>query len=331
MTDLKLTDHEKKTIDILRVFAILSVITAHVSSIPGGTFIRDVLSAGYHIWSDVGVVLFLLIGGFLYHREKNDTKRYWSKRVKTLIIPWLVCSGLTYGLSCLLNGIQGIQNYFNWIFGIGSWYYYITIYFIILASFKFIYRSNAAMFLCIILNFVSLLLSSSGIIQYNIITPYLNVFNWCGYFAIGVLIRRYWNKIKSNTHHHMPLCATIASLIIAILFFIIYKEKAFGYFHIETAIITLCTSFFVILIAAKLSDTPLANYLVLLGQNTYFIYLIHMPLLQPIANRTPKILVFDIFDPLICFSIMIIFLLIVQVICNFIPLLKKAKWIIGLR
>ena len=90
----KITQTESRMIGFLQAAAILSVITAHVVSRAGFDGLRAAVTSALSAWGCVGVAVFFVLGGFLYHREPGDTLSFWRKKLQGLIIPW--CSPHLY-------------------------------------------------------------------------------------------------------------------------------------------------------------------------------------------------------------------------------------------
>ena len=173
------------TLYVIKAFAILSVITAHMTfseSYPVAEIVRTSLG-------QIGVVIFFVVAGYFYSRTKGDNIQFWQRKIKTLIIPWLIFSTLVFLLSSFVFGDPNnllfgfIKNYF----GIGTVYWYMTVLTIMLFVFKYLNKS-AFLYSCIVISLISIFLSILGIIDYYlVINQYLNVFNWIGFFAFGIL------------------------------------------------------------------------------------------------------------------------------------------------
>lgn len=214
----KISVRDSNAIYMMRGIAILSVIAAHVNVLENTNILRASLTNGISYFGQLGVIIFLLTGGFLYHREKGDNCIYFQKKLRTLVVPWLVCSTITYVVSSLLSNKSSIAGYLRWISGSGTWYYYIVIYLLFLFVFKWIWENEGCLVICILLNGISLYLGESFLARLGYegiyITPYLNIFNWIGFFALGILIRRKIGKLKiGNTTIIISTMATVFGII----------------------------------------------------------------------------------------------------------------------
>lgn len=106
---------KSNTLYIIRAFAILSVILAHMpftEAHPVAECIRNTLG-------QIGVAVFFTVSGYFYKRKKGDTASFWKKKAKGIIIPWLLFAVLTYAFSCVLNRSFSPISLVKWVFGIG--------------------------------------------------------------------------------------------------------------------------------------------------------------------------------------------------------------------
>jgi fucose 4-O-acetylase-like acetyltransferase len=313
----KLTKLESDAFYIFKCIAILCVVAAHVSKIlVDNGYFTFISSTFWAMLARIGVVIFFTTSGFFFNREYN-----LKKKAKALIIPWIVCASLTYLVGAVLSHFQSfnIISYIQWIFGYLSWYYYVVVLIVFLLIFKFVRDSDIVLWTCIGLNIVSIVLetfSLNFITNLDFLSPFLNIFNWIGYFAAGILIKKYrldrWFLEKKWTH------------FIA-YFWMIVGGIAFYYFQIETDfhVITFLYKIPAILVlflfSHFLSQRKGSKYLVEIGKNTYFIYLLHMQIVQPICSRLP--IYFEVIKPIVGLTVMILLLLLLKVTFK-----KVLKW-----
>ena len=138
------------SIDILRVILMISVIAAHTVDFIANPII-------HMLWKNFtcfGVVGFFIISGYFYKRKKGDTISFWKKKTNSIIVPWIFCSLITYTVLHIKN--WNFIGYIRWAFGVGTWYYYVTILIVCMIIFKFVNR-NFLLITVIALNVVSLL------------------------------------------------------------------------------------------------------------------------------------------------------------------------------
>lgn len=325
----RLNDKDSQTINILRVISILSVITAHVSSLRKTSIVSEYLTSFLKAFGCVGVICFFVIGGFLYKREKGDDLSFWSKKIKRIIIPWVVCSLLTYFVKIITDQQVEVIEYLKWVFGFGTWYYYTTVYLIFMVLFKWI-QKDIFLYISIGLNVLSLTLCTffEGYMALPFVTPYLNIFNWIGFFALGILVRKYRidHKILKS-----KIAFSICFVFVLVGSFVLQNDWEVGYFGLFSAFVELSMVVCCLYIAKMLLQTRFSKYCFAMSRYVYTIYLLHMPIVQPICNRMPDTLLFDLLNPIIGFLVMIILIFLGEKICSCFPWGSKLYRMIGVR
>jgi len=169
-----------------RTIAILTVIAAHIT-------IRDAkwLSNLYSAIGSIGVIAFFLISGYYYKRESFAT--LCKKKLKNIIIPWLVLGVVVYVGNSLLSASQlSLLELIKWLLGYKTYLYFVPV---LLCCFVVFYYNNLILIIfAILLNVLSIILTATGILppllSHVFITNYLNIFNWIGFFAIGLLLKK---------------------------------------------------------------------------------------------------------------------------------------------
>lgn len=169
------------------------MITAHLNFIDNSNLLSSIIT---HIWAIIarfGVPCFLITGGYYYHREQKDTISFWRKKFFSVLLPWIIASFVTYTISSVFHKSESIIGYLKWFIGSNSLYYYMTVYVIMLILFKFVTKTPH-LIIMIFLTFGSLVLEQMKIYNdygHTFMTRYLNPLNWVGFFAFGILIRRF--------------------------------------------------------------------------------------------------------------------------------------------
>ena len=189
-----------QSIYVIRCIAILAVIAAHVNIVDNSNRLSGLITHVWAVFSQFGVSAFLIIGGYYYHRDKDDSKIFWQKKLHSVIIPWVIASFVTYFGTVICGQSLSAVGYFKWFIGLGSIHYYMTIYLIMLVVFKFVIKTPYLLALIVIM-FGSLFLEQIhfwGDYGGFGMTKYHNLLNWIGYFAFGVLIKRYRMEKKVN-------------------------------------------------------------------------------------------------------------------------------------
>jgi len=327
----EITEHESSTIYYIKAFAILSVIAAHVSMITKNSQLEEYITSTWNIIGQIGVICFFTLGGFLYTRKTNDNKPFWEKKFHKLIIPWLICSTLTYIIEILLSGKHAtIIRYIKWICGSGTWYYYITVFLFCLFIFKYLYKSNFLLILAIIINIFSIIAKTANLstnIEWHFLTDYLNPLNWIGYFSFGIIIRKYRldKKIYKNSKVFI-----IFFLIALITTHTMIKYQIFTYFHILSLINSIASFFALYYISYWLSEFKFNKHIKKIGTSTYCIYLLHMQIVQYFTTSLPNNIIKHLFSPILSLILMMILINIGIYICKKLPFGKTIKNAVGL-
>lgn len=315
-----LHQEESKGFYIYKAIAILCVIAAHVSVIIENLGIWTfICSTFWAMMARIGVVIFFTTSGFFFSRTKGDSLNFWKKKFFNIIIPWLICATATFLLVVLTGDKSNIAvRYIQWIFGFSSWFYYIVVLLILFLIFPLIEKSESCLYICFILNIISIFLETwkiNPISNICFLSPWLNIFNWIGYFALGILCRKHrldrW-ILKSK----ITLIVTIVLTIFAIVLFFLLKNE--NEFHFITFFYKLPLMAMLFYVSSWLAKGKM-NFMVVVGKDTYFIYLVHMQIVQFICSRLP--IIFEIVKPLLGLLIMCILALAIKVFFK-----KILKW-----
>ncbi len=324
-----LSDRESTTINIIKTISILSVIAAHSISFSSVNLFSEIISSFCVLFGEVGVIAFFVIGGFLYSRKPHDDKIFWKKKLFRIVVPWLICSLLTYLLMALSNGFD-VCSYFKWILGSGTWYYYITIYTLFIFIFKWLYDKDAILWLLIVVQIVSLTLASFGIsttIPLGFFTDYLNPLNWIGYFSFGILIRKYRFDLLLQKQKYIIIISCILAIF---LFWILSSKKIFTYFNFLSFLFCLSSLIIITAISYKFATIKNIKYISTIGTWSYCIYLLHMQIVQFVVAKIPNSWFKLMFSPFIGLIIMVTLIIIGLYICKRIPFGEKIKTLVGL-
>lgn len=326
----QLTERESKALYVLKAFSIFSVITAHVNIILKSNIFSNLMTAFWNLFGTIGVFCFFLLGGFFYRREEKDSGKYWKKKFFTLILPWLLCATLTYAIAVLSTRQISALGYLKWVLGSGSLYYYVPVFLIFLLIFKYFYKHNWCLIICIVVNLASLLIYAFDIDYCSAIpflTKYLNPLNWIGFFALGILVRKYrWDRIIIK--NWWIFCIAAVSLIA--LFIVMWKFNIDSYFHIVTPFWA-CVSYILLLgLAYLMADYKIAIPFVSMGRWSYGVYLLHMQIVQFIISRFPINTIFVTVNPIFCFVLMYVLMLILVTVILLIPKGEKLLLLIGI-
>lgn len=142
--------HKNKYIDIIKGFAMFSVICAHCNSVlansPALTSIQSCLVANMGTY---GVITLFIISGYLYH---GTNLAYVLKKMKRIVPPWFISGTSVFLYVYLRKPPLIISQYLKYLIGQGSYLYYLPIlfFFYLLFSVK-CFRSKAYLVFFIIL------------------------------------------------------------------------------------------------------------------------------------------------------------------------------------
>ena len=326
----KLTERESVTADLIKALAIFSVITAHTMTLCDFGVYAKLVSSLWSAFARVGVVFFFVIGGYFYNRREHDTKAFWKKKLFRIILPWLICATLTYGVGVATGTALRVPEYLKWILGSGTWYYYIVVYLFFMLVFGWVYKYNWVLYLLAAAHIVILCLKTCGLSftpSVDWATDYLNPLYWMGYFSLGILIRRKSWDLKLQTSIWIPIVSGV--IMIAALVGIMYFE-IYTYFHIVSYVFALS----LMVCVAKLFY-GLARFKVLLqlrniGTSSYCIYLLHMQIVQKAVSLIPEGNLKVTVAPIAGLLIMVVFVFVCSFALNRLPFGKKLKMVIGL-
>lgn len=136
------------------------------------------------------VPMFYFLSGYFYNYNKS-LREIIVGTLEKICIPWWIWGTITYFLgTCISARVFLFKDLVLWIFGKGTWYYYLTVLMILYIIFKY-FNSLKFCVICICFNFISYLVYSYKILgQVEFEFYYLNIFNWIGFFAFGIMAKK---------------------------------------------------------------------------------------------------------------------------------------------
>ena len=277
-------------------------------------------------WGKLVLQSFFVISGFFYKRTKGDTKKYWSKKVKTVFIPWILFAIGTFALSILLNkSLEGFPlSFVKYFLGIGSLYWYMSMSIVMFVIFKYITK-RWQLVLCVIISIVSVYLTAFHIIPVvPYFNQYLNLFNWIGFFAIGILLRKenLLEKLINTKSFIISLIIVVASIIVAVL----RDNEVKSYVDVTS----LFTEVFGLVFILNLSNWLANNKLLIdIGKKSFFIYLMHIQVAGIITTRLPYNAFFFILRPFIALAVCYIVSVVFKYLLKLLKL-NKYSFVFGL-
>lgn len=319
---------QSKMLYVAKSLALVLIVWAHMSV--GEECWEEKLRVAF---SESGVTVFFVCSGFFYQRQKNDTVRFWRKKAQTLIAPWLLFATATFALSVFISrNLTGVLiRYIEWVLGLGSLYWFMSVLVICFIVFKFmpdkLGRRTAGLLLLIATSLVSVILSVFAVIPYGpVFNQFSNVFNWLGWFALGIMIRE--KKLLE--------CITSPKLLLIggpmwILFLILSTMEAGplqGYIHICALPVEIFGTLTVLSIARLLRNVSIC---VDVGKKSFFVYLIHIQIAGVINALLPNKYMLFAIKPFIATAICYVLAKVCQWILVKAGLYQKCGKVLALR
>lgn len=314
---------------VVKAFAILSVITAHM---PFGQdfFTSEIVRNSL---GQIGVGIFFIAAGYFYSRKPNDSAEFWKKKAKTVILPWFFYSTVVYIISAFIlsgNAEKTVLGFIKNFLGIGTVYWYMTVMLFMLFIFTYI-KKDVLLYACMAISIVSVALSAMGVI-YNVwllnnnfqFNQYFNVLNWVGFFALGVLLRKK-NLIEKLINVKVAIISFIG-FALAIGLVIVRNTTVSSYVDSTSLFVELFGFVFLLNASSWLSNSKL---LVDIGKKSFFIYLMHVQVAGALNTRLPYNLPFFILRPIIvlalCYIVAVVFKFVLEKLK-----LSKFNFVFGL-
>lgn len=321
--------NERNFITALKSFAIFSVVSAHVGGVDKNTnelnlfFSRILGQIG-----SIGVGIFFLISGYLFYKNKDSLVNFFRKRSVSIFVPWILTGTAVYLVGVFGGKKFEIISWFNWLIGNGTYLYYLTILIVFYLVFFYLSKNNFFIISTILLSFISIALTSTGTLDG--INPYLNPFNFVCYFSIGMIISRKDNLInlaKRCMKHRYSLLLLYIFLVLIVWYF----DISSGYWGSASLILQPVSIATVFGFAAN--DSVYKEKFLLIGKESFSIYLLHMPVAGKIASifNSYNLWLFTLARPFIVIGITLGFILIYKKIGEVLRIDNFTNRLIGLR
>lgn len=254
------------TFYVYKAMAILFVAMAHcVYDTPMIAWI----SAAF---GSLGVPMFLFTSGFFFNRGQN-AKEFWRRKLQSILIPWVIYGTLLYIFACLLNNFTKIElPFLKWMFGNGSWLYFVPVLIQCFVLFRICHHKwyDAVVFLLFLLHNALCILDIIPHLPWY--SKYQMVFNWCGFFQLGMLARKHLSAVMECMNRKSRKVAAVGLWLAALIFYI--GTGNIGYW----APFGLLFELLGMIAAFVIADLFLkkVNLLIDIGKNTYVIFFLHM-------------------------------------------------------
>lgn len=307
---------------VAKVVALLTVISAHIT-------IRtsDLVADFYSAIGSIGVVLFFIASGYYY--KHTDFRTLVKKKTISIIIPWIVLGTAVWLVNSLLNGSGfSFSSLLLWLIGYKTYLYYVVV---LLICYLLLIVNTASLYFAIAINTVSLALTAFGVMNPLIealhITNYLNVANWIGFFALGMLFQKAdhakWYYFIVSTRLLWPVISVIATGIITVTGYKIGYFSLFGWVYELVSVLSIlgiCTYEF-----------AYNKFTVSISNMSYAVYLLHLMFTGVLAKVYGVNTVFSLFANIIVLLFTWLVLLLGKFIAGKIKLKKVYAFCVGLR
>ena len=267
-----------------KAVAILTVIIAHSNfqNVRPGWLVILFQRIG-----SMGVPVFLLLSAYYYRPTKYASLQELLKSRKSTFVPWMILAGACYLWSYLRMGKEiNVQSCLQFVLGYNSLFYFLSVLILLQVLFYFFryvsIRKTAGV--CIVLSIISTELAAFGITDDIIarvgLTNYLNIFNWVGFFAMGLYLQ---TKEDGEIIGYIKKIFCWAVLIWGILFALSgYVEHGqYGYFSILGIFMESASAILILRLAWSICRY---DWIVQLGKYSFAIYLVHINIV-PIVNK----------------------------------------------
>ena len=155
---------------IARTIAILTFISAH-TTIKSSVLIANLYSA----IGSIGVVLFFIMSGYYY--KKYPLLTLLKKKGLSVILPWVVIGSTVYVVNSILtSNVFAIDDLLLWLVGYKTYLYYVVI--LLVCFIIFYFHNTATLLIAIILNAISIFLTSLNIMDPIINLAYYELFKY---------------------------------------------------------------------------------------------------------------------------------------------------------
>lgn len=294
-----------------RAVAILTVIAAHIT-------VKNLnwLSHLYSVIGSIGVIVFFIISGYYYKKEKFSI--LCKKKLISVILPWIILGSIVYIVNTLLAGNNiTLLEWFKWLIGYKTYLYFIPV--LLCCFLIFYYHNLISIIIAMAITAISLVLTVIGVItpilEMGHITNYMNICNWVGFFALGLLLKKidpmkFYSFIKKTRWIWIisSLCFTILLIILQ------YKV---GYFSALGWLYELIAAFSVF---GLCSFEFMNNRLVFSISNfSYPIYILHMLFIGVLAK------IYNLHLCLLMISNIIVLFAVWGLLCLGLYIAKKIK------
>lgn len=281
----KLSRNESARIWQMKAWAILMVICAHCGAVSlDAPLASQIVSRLLQTLGSLGVPIFFFLAGYVFRYKK--LKPWLKDKATGLLIPWITCGVLVYLYVYLRKGGISALSLIRWLVGDGTYLWYLSVMVLLLfwargiffGMQKGFWTLPAASVFSVFLSAGVLVLEHFEILTFN---PYLNVFRWMWLFALGILSGHVSLLEKTRSCIPFILIWIMALVVLSVLGVCIsYWSWAFP--------LCACLTLAVFMNGYGFSGS-IAAYMQTLGEDSFAVYLLHMPIAGVVANLCNRV------------------------------------------
>jgi len=302
---------------LLKAIAIFGVITLH-SNYSVGSFPFVTRFIGN--FAAVGVIIFFILSGYFFN-AKEASGEFWRKKSLYFIIPWMIGGSLVYSVRILGGDSLEVKGYVNFLFGNGSYLYFATILFLTYLLFRVFRGTMLVVYTSMGFTLSSCILTSCNVIPQTVdankwiftyyTNPYLNIFNWIGFFGFGILLKKFdllkkYSNIQPKYKWLISTACCIGWLILCLFVETAYYWTPWSLLNEGLLLIVLYSA---VHLFSRFERVWMEGAL-LIGKNTLFIYLYHLPFIGKLLPMNQAVI--NLIRPWIVLIIFYVFICIVK-------------------
>ena len=302
------TNKVSSVFNISRLIAIISVITAHTSFNINNPLLYNLIKR----FSSIGVVVFIIVSGYYFNPQKYKTiGKFMKSKITTIILPWGFLGTLVFLESKIVMAEPiGISGWLKFMIGHNSYLYYLTVLMICYLIYFYPVKHNKITITVIISFLITIMsqqLTAWGILDIKKIylTDYLNIFNWVGYFGLGLWLKNI-GVYKLLTLFKKYIIAIIA-LWMGIFIMAYYLDNTTGYFSLFAIPLQVLGAIIVFGISSfDVLNCKLTRYI---SKISFCVYLLHMAVVPVVYKFIGNIYFIKLLVPLATLAVLSVMLL----------------------
>ena len=320
------------TVWAAKAIAILAVICAH-TNFKG--IENTVLHAFFNRIGSIGVPCFFVAAAYFFKPQKYACYAdFIKKKLKTTVMPWLFC-GTAVALFTIIRGggqLSAIK-VVGFVLGYESYLYYMTDLMILYSVFWIFKDSEKGKMLIVSLilwavsHILTVLGVFDGIFKAVHITNYLNVLNWCFFFALGFYLQtKTEEEIIGFVKKYLWYAIFIWTALLILGIFI--EPNSFGYFSILGPFMECAAIVAVFGIASKMYDV---EFITDAGKYSFSIYLLHIQIIPIVYKFIGNSSIGTVFSPIATYCVTVLLLFICKIAAEKLHISKQVNTLLGMR